>query len=204
MIQCQYKAGYFKTWTARTADIVTTNTTAGNAPSRGTLCSSISAIFDGFLGTTASKNKTAVLLKCRDPAWSPRSSISLRNASSSSFISGQPYDIINLTLLFFAFLRDCCLLVPGGRKARRAGHLRSFLDPGFVPSPKMTLEKPSVSFVDSGNHRLYSPFRAIGSICDDLPVCVEKRGDGFFITASIGKSFHIYDVESLNLCFAGN
>lgn len=68
----------------------------------------------------------------------------------------------------------------------------------------MILEKPALSLAKSGNRKLYSPFRKIGSICDDLPVCIEKRGDKFFITASIGKSFHIYDAESLNLCFAGN
>ncbi|KAJ2835623.1 rRNA-processing protein utp21 [Coemansia sp. 'formosensis'] len=51
--------------------------------------------------------------------------------------------------------------------------------------------------------RLYQPFRALGYITSSIPHSVQYRGQAAFITTGIGRSFHIYDSEKINLLFVG-
>ncbi|KAJ2450150.1 rRNA-processing protein utp21 [Coemansia sp. RSA 2424] len=51
--------------------------------------------------------------------------------------------------------------------------------------------------------RLYQPFRALGYITSSIPHSIQYRGQAAFITAGIGRSFHIYDSEKINLLFVG-
>jgi U3 small nucleolar RNA-associated protein 21 len=45
------------------------------------------------------------------------------------------------------------------------------------------------------NSRLFQPFKALGYICNEVPIRVQNRGQAFFITSAIGNHFHIYDVS---------
>ncbi|KAJ2823233.1 rRNA-processing protein utp21, partial [Coemansia furcata] len=47
------------------------------------------------------------------------------------------------------------------------------------------------------------PFRALGYITSSIPHSVQYRGQAAFITTGIGRSFHIYDSEKINLLFVG-
>ncbi|ORY08146.1 Utp21-domain-containing protein [Basidiobolus meristosporus CBS 931.73] len=55
----------------------------------------------------------------------------------------------------------------------------------------------------TGAPRIFQPFRAIGYITNDLPFCIQSRGQAFFLTTSIGKTFQIYDMAKMNLLFVG-
>ncbi|KAJ2765213.1 rRNA-processing protein utp21, partial [Coemansia linderi] len=47
------------------------------------------------------------------------------------------------------------------------------------------------------------PFRALGYITSSIPHSIQYRGQAAFITTGIGRSFHIYDSEKINLLFVG-
>ncbi|KAJ1921187.1 rRNA-processing protein utp21 [Mycoemilia scoparia] len=51
--------------------------------------------------------------------------------------------------------------------------------------------------------RLFAPFRTLGYVSSEIPHSIQVRGQTAFLTTSIGKSFHVYDVDSLNLLFVG-
>ncbi|KAJ1645421.1 rRNA-processing protein utp21, partial [Coemansia asiatica] len=51
--------------------------------------------------------------------------------------------------------------------------------------------------------RLYDPYRAIGYIASNTAHSIQYRGQTAFITTGIGRSFHVYDVEKINLLFVG-
>ncbi|KAI9090875.1 quinon protein alcohol dehydrogenase-like superfamily [Phlyctochytrium arcticum] len=51
--------------------------------------------------------------------------------------------------------------------------------------------------------KIFEPFRAIGYVTADVPICVQPRGNVHAITTSVGSTFHIYDGEKLNLLFTG-
>ena len=44
----------------------------------------------------------------------------------------------------------------------------------------------------------------MGYITNDVPICIQQRGQTFAITTCIGKTFQIYDGEKLNLLFVGS
>jgi U3 small nucleolar RNA-associated protein 21 len=44
---------------------------------------------------------------------------------------------------------------------------------------------------------LYSAFRALGYITNDVPIYIQQRGQTFAITTCIGPTFQIYDVCSI-------
>ncbi|KAJ2790901.1 rRNA-processing protein utp21, partial [Coemansia guatemalensis] len=51
--------------------------------------------------------------------------------------------------------------------------------------------------------RLFEPYRALGYIASNTPHSIQYRGQATFITAGIGRSFHVYDAEKINLLFVG-
>ncbi|KAI8805203.1 Utp21 specific WD40 associated putative domain-containing protein [Cladochytrium replicatum] len=51
--------------------------------------------------------------------------------------------------------------------------------------------------------RLYVPYRALGYITNDVPVCVQNLGTAYFLATCIGRSFQIYNCEKMNLLFVG-
>ncbi|KAL1914934.1 uncharacterized protein VTP21DRAFT_7850 [Calcarisporiella thermophila] len=50
---------------------------------------------------------------------------------------------------------------------------------------------------------LYQPFRAVGYVCNEIPFLVQSRGQDYFLTTCVGKSFHIYNCSKMNLLFVG-
>ncbi|KAF9583486.1 hypothetical protein BGW38_009350 [Lunasporangiospora selenospora] len=51
--------------------------------------------------------------------------------------------------------------------------------------------------------RLFAPFRAIGYVTNEIPFHIQARGDTYTITTCVGNTFHIYDMNKLNLLFVG-
>ncbi|KAJ2715236.1 rRNA-processing protein utp21 [Coemansia spiralis] len=54
-----------------------------------------------------------------------------------------------------------------------------------------------------GASRLFEPFRALGYIASGVPHSIQYRGQSAFVTAGIGRSFHVYDAEKIRLLFVG-
>lgn len=50
---------------------------------------------------------------------------------------------------------------------------------------------------------LFRPLRAVGTITDGLPVSHLSLGDKDWVTASIGRSFQVFDCENLRLSYVG-
>ncbi|KAJ2102588.1 rRNA-processing protein utp21, partial [Coemansia sp. S100] len=72
----------------------------------------------------------------------------------------------------------------------------------MVIADKKTRVDSEVTKKQEGS-RLYQPFRALGYITSSIPHSIQYRGQAAFITAGIGRSFHIYDSEKINLLFVG-
>ncbi|KAJ1995289.1 rRNA-processing protein utp21 [Coemansia spiralis] len=51
--------------------------------------------------------------------------------------------------------------------------------------------------------RLFEPYRALGYITNGIPHSIQYRGQSIFVTTGIGRSFHVYDAEKINLLFVG-
>ncbi|KAJ1729073.1 rRNA-processing protein utp21 [Coemansia biformis] len=51
--------------------------------------------------------------------------------------------------------------------------------------------------------RLFEPYRALGYIASSVPHSIQYRGQSAFVTAGIGRSFHVYDAEKISLLFVG-
>lgn len=47
---------------------------------------------------------------------------------------------------------------------------------------------------------LYSPYRAIGYVCDCNPFSVNRLGEEIFVTVSIGKCFQVFRLNKLVAC----
>ncbi|KAI8868541.1 YVTN repeat-like/Quino protein amine dehydrogenase [Ramicandelaber brevisporus] len=52
--------------------------------------------------------------------------------------------------------------------------------------------------------RVFVPFRAIGYVSNNVPFALQARGTAHFLTTCVGSTFHVYDIESLNLLFVGS
>lgn len=55
----------------------------------------------------------------------------------------------------------------------------------------------------STSSRLFTPFKAVGYICNHVPFAIQALGQSFYITTSTGNSFQVFDVESLNISLVG-
>lgn len=44
---------------------------------------------------------------------------------------------------------------------------------------------------------LFDAYRTIGLVCDDVPFAVHRNGSQRYLTASIGRSFVVYDLDKL-------
>ncbi|AMD19947.1 HCL204Cp [Eremothecium sinecaudum] len=49
--------------------------------------------------------------------------------------------------------------------------------------------------------KVFSPFRIIGNVSNEIPFAIGTLGSTFYIATSIGKSFQIYDASNLHLLF---
>ncbi|KAH3683761.1 hypothetical protein WICPIJ_005280 [Wickerhamomyces pijperi] len=49
--------------------------------------------------------------------------------------------------------------------------------------------------------KIFSPFRVIGNVSNDIPFAIGTLGSTFYIATSVGKSFQIYDANNLHLLF---
>ncbi len=52
--------------------------------------------------------------------------------------------------------------------------------------------------------KIYSPFRVIGNVSNDIPFAIGTLGATFYIVTSVGRSFQIYDANTLHLLFVSN
>ncbi|PIA17099.1 YVTN repeat-like/Quino protein amine dehydrogenase [Coemansia reversa NRRL 1564] len=51
--------------------------------------------------------------------------------------------------------------------------------------------------------RLFEPYRALGYIASNTAHSIQYRGQSAFVTVGIGRSFHVYDAEKIDLLFVG-
>ncbi|KAJ1964328.1 rRNA-processing protein utp21 [Dipsacomyces acuminosporus] len=72
----------------------------------------------------------------------------------------------------------------------------------MAPATKKTRKESALSKKQPGS-RLFEPYRALGYIASSIPHSIQYRGQSLFVTAGIGRSYHIYDGEKLNLLFVG-
>lgn len=49
--------------------------------------------------------------------------------------------------------------------------------------------------------KIFSPFRALGNVTNEIPLAIGSLGATFYIVTSVGKSFQIYDAATLHLLF---
>ncbi len=72
-----------------------------------------------------------------------------------------------------------------------------------VERQKMTVNKRSREHgaPASCDSKLFSHFRAVGRVSNGVPSAMHYNGGVPYVTTVIGKSFHIYDAESLNILF---
>lgn len=49
--------------------------------------------------------------------------------------------------------------------------------------------------------KIYSPFRVVGNVSNDVPFAIGTLGSTFYIVTSVGRSFQIYDAATLHLLF---
>lgn len=49
--------------------------------------------------------------------------------------------------------------------------------------------------------KIFSPFRALGNVSNEVPFAVGTLGSTFYIVTSVGRSFQIYDASTLHLLF---
>lgn len=49
--------------------------------------------------------------------------------------------------------------------------------------------------------RIFSPFRSLGNVTNDVPFAVGTLGSTFYLVTSVGKSFQIFDAATLHLLF---
>ncbi|GEQ69511.1 hypothetical protein JCM33374_g3183 [Metschnikowia sp. JCM 33374] len=49
--------------------------------------------------------------------------------------------------------------------------------------------------------RIFSPFRALGNVTNEIPFAVGSLGATFYLVTSVGRSFQIYDAANLHLLF---
>jgi U3 small nucleolar RNA-associated protein 21 len=52
--------------------------------------------------------------------------------------------------------------------------------------------------------KVFAPYRILGYVTNQVPFSLQARGTNYFLTTSIGKAFHIYDVEKLKLVFVSD
>jgi U3 small nucleolar RNA-associated protein 21 len=52
--------------------------------------------------------------------------------------------------------------------------------------------------------KIFRPFRALGLYCNAVPCVLQSRGTETFVTASIGRSFQIFDCAKLTLSFVSS
>ncbi|CCH46115.1 putative WD repeat-containing protein [Wickerhamomyces ciferrii] len=58
-----------------------------------------------------------------------------------------------------------------------------------------------VSKASKKGSKIFSPFRVIGNVSNDTPFAVGTLGSTFYIVTSVGRSFQIYDANTLHLLF---
>ena len=49
--------------------------------------------------------------------------------------------------------------------------------------------------------RVFVPYRILGQVTNHIPFSLQARGAEYFLTTSIGRAFHIYNVDKLDLLF---
>ena len=51
------------------------------------------------------------------------------------------------------------------------------------------------------NSKIFSPFRIIGNVSNGVPFATGTLGSTFYIVTCVGKTFQIYDANTLHLLF---
>lgn len=61
--------------------------------------------------------------------------------------------------------------------------------------------EPSTGVTKAKTSKIFSPFRVIGNVSNDIPFTVGTLGATFYLATSVGRSFQIYDANNLHLLF---
>ncbi|KAM9933187.1 hypothetical protein OXX80_007191 [Metschnikowia pulcherrima] len=64
-----------------------------------------------------------------------------------------------------------------------------------------TEKKRKIAVAPKQGSRIFSPFRALGSVSNEVPLAVGSLGATFYLVTSVGRSFQIYDAANLHLLF---
>eukprot|EP00117_Sycon_ciliatum_P046757 scpid15153/ scgid33462/ WD repeat-containing protein 36; T-cell activation WD repeat-containing protein len=51
--------------------------------------------------------------------------------------------------------------------------------------------------------KVFAAFRALGIVSNDVPICIQTSHSNYFVTSAIGRAFHVYNANKLNLLFVG-
>ncbi|KAJ1795658.1 rRNA-processing protein utp21 [Coemansia sp. RSA 2399] len=54
-----------------------------------------------------------------------------------------------------------------------------------------------------GGSRLFTAYRALGYTTNGIAHSVQHRGQSIYVTTGIGRTYHVYDAEKINLLFVG-
>ncbi|KAI9217058.1 WD40-repeat-containing domain protein, partial [Blastocladiella britannica] len=49
---------------------------------------------------------------------------------------------------------------------------------------------------------VFAPFRAMGTVCNDVPFDIQALGSNHFMTTAVGNAFHVYNVDKFRLMIA--
>lgn len=52
-----------------------------------------------------------------------------------------------------------------------------------------------LKMADLGGSQLFSPFRALGFVTNQVPLAVQTQGQESLVATAVGSSFHVYNVS---------
>lgn len=73
-----------------------------------------------------------------------------------------------------------------------------------MPSTVVNIKRRKVDDAPSAaakSSKIFSPFRVVGNVSNDTPFAIGTLGTTFYIVTSVGRSFQIYDANTLHLLF---
>ncbi|KAA8915411.1 hypothetical protein TRICI_002444 [Trichomonascus ciferrii] len=73
-----------------------------------------------------------------------------------------------------------------------------------VESKKRRVDNDSTGRSKAVGSRIFAPFRTIGLVTNATPFSVTALGQSFIITASVGRTFQIFDASTLHLLFVSS
>lgn len=72
-------------------------------------------------------------------------------------------------------------------------------DQVFIYKIPILLSSNFINYEMPSNSLIYTPFRSLGLICDEVPPAITKLGDDLFFTISCGHVFQVYRSDKLQV-----